>query len=120
MFEEIRFNKLSSAKKILKRCKYLNSSCVLVEERKIKKLKLVATLIHPPTMSGDALHGHNAPVPSAPNAVLPANVPSPDSGIGSIKSLAYAPIFFMKWEFIKLNKKNQEQDALNLCRNKTS
>jgi hypothetical protein len=64
-------------------------------------------------MSGDALHDHNAPVPSAPNA-------APDSGIGSIKSVAYEAIFFMKWEFIKLNKKNQEQDALNLCRNKTS
>jgi hypothetical protein len=25
----------------------------------------------------------------------------------------------MKWKFIKLNKKDLEQDALNLCRNKT-
>jgi hypothetical protein len=32
MFEEIRFNKLSAAKKILTRCKYLNNPCVLVEE----------------------------------------------------------------------------------------
>jgi hypothetical protein len=119
MSEEIRFNKLSAVKKILKRCKYLKSPCVLVEERKIKKLKLVATLIHPPTVSGDALHDHNAPAPSAPDALLPASVPSPDSGISSIKILPYEAIFFMRWEFIKLNKKDQEQDALNLCRNKT-
>jgi hypothetical protein len=112
MLEEIRFNKLSAAKKILKRCKYLKSPCVLVEERKIKKLKLVTTLIHPPTMSGDVLHDHNAPTPSVPNAVLPASVPSLDSGINSFKSLAYEAIFFMKWKFMILNKKDQEQDAL--------
>jgi hypothetical protein len=97
----------------------LNNPCVLVEEWKIKKGKIGGNTDSPTHMSGDALHDHNAPVPSAPNAVLPASVPWTDSGIGSIESLAYEAIFFMKWEFIKLNRKDQEQDALNLCRNKT-
>jgi hypothetical protein len=109
---------LAAAKKMLKKFKYWKSPCILAEERKIKRSKLVATLSQPPTVSEHASHDHNA---SAPNALIgvPATVPLPDTGISSIRSLAYEAIFFMKWKFIKLNKKDLEQDALNLCRNKT-
>jgi hypothetical protein len=78
----------------------------------------VTTLSHPPTVSEHALYECYAPTPNAPKGVLSASVSSPVISINSIKILAYEAIFFMKWEFIKLNQKGQEQDALNLCRNK--
>jgi hypothetical protein len=118
MSEVIRNYNLSAAKKMLERFKYWKSHWSHVEERKIKTSKFVATLSHPPTVSEDASHDHNAPAPSAPKAVLSASVPSPECCIHSIKSLAYEAIFFKKWEFIKLNKKNLEQGALHLCKNK--
>jgi hypothetical protein len=73
---------------MLKRFKYWKSSCVLAEERKIKGSRLVATLSDPPTVREDASHDHNVPVQNASIGVLPATVPSPDSGISSIKRLA--------------------------------
>jgi hypothetical protein len=75
---------------MLKRFKYWKSPCVLVEESKIKRSKLVATL------SGNAIHDHNAPAPNTPKAVLLASVPSPVIGINSIKSHAY--IFYFPYE----------------------
>jgi hypothetical protein len=95
MSEEIRYNKLPAAKKLLKRFKYWKKHCVIVEERKIKTSKLVATLSYSPTVSEDASHDHNAPAPSAQKAALSASVPSPEGCIHNIKSLAYEDIFFM-------------------------
>jgi hypothetical protein len=46
MSEEIRLKKLSAAKKMLKGFKYWKRPGVLTEERKRKRLKLVATLSH--------------------------------------------------------------------------
>jgi hypothetical protein len=51
--------------------------------------------------------------------VLLASVPSPDTGIDSIKSLGYEVIPFINWEAIASNKKDLEQDALNLCKDET-
>jgi hypothetical protein len=83
---------------MLKRFKYWKSSCVLAVERKVKGSKLVATLSHPPSVSEDASHDNNAPAPSAPIGVFPATVPSPDTGINSIKSLAYEAISYFHYE----------------------
>jgi hypothetical protein len=51
--------------------------------------------------------------------VLPASVSSSDTAIDSSKSLAYESFPFINWESITSNKKDLEQDALNLCNKKT-